>query len=97
LLEVANTLRKRFLVDERFTQRHLAEGVADFLALGPIVVSSAVLVQGAIEFAANLTVYDAVYLALATARRLPMCTLDSGLAKEAERSGVAVLKVGRVE
>lgn len=45
LLEVANTLRRRFLTDKRFTRRHLSDGVADLLALGPLIVSSRVLVS----------------------------------------------------
>jgi len=94
LLEVANALRRRLLTDKRFTRRHLADGVADLLALGPLVVSSRVLVEQALPFAENLTVYDAVYLVLATARRIPLCTLDAGLAVEARRSGVAVLVPG---
>jgi predicted nucleic acid-binding protein len=95
LLEVANTLRKRFLTDKRFTRRHLTDSVDDLLALRPIVVSSSVLVEHAIRFADNLTAHDAAYLVLAIARRLPICTLDSGLAAEAERSGVVVLVPGR--
>ena len=94
LLEVANALRRRLLTDKRFTRRHLADGVADLLALGPLVVSSRVLVEQALHFAENLTVYDAVYLVLATARRIPICTLDAGLAVEARRWGVAVLVPG---
>jgi len=95
LVEVTNSLRKRFLTDERFSPKHLAEGVADLLVLGLIVVSSRVLVEQAVRFAENLTAYDAVYLVLAAARRLPVCTLDSDLAAEAKRSGIAVLVPGK--
>ncbi|MGH2819360.1 MAG: type II toxin-antitoxin system VapC family toxin [Actinomycetota bacterium] len=94
LLEVANALRKRFLTDERFTRRHLADGVDDLLALSPLVVSSRVLVQRAVPFAENLTVYDAVYLALAIARRIPLCTLDNGLASEARKAAIPALVPG---
>ncbi|MBA3628575.1 MAG: type II toxin-antitoxin system VapC family toxin [Actinobacteria bacterium] len=94
LLEVANALRKRFLTDKRFTRRHLVDGVADLLALGPLVVSSRVLVDRTIQFVENLTVYDAVYLVLAAARRIPLCTLDTGLAAEARRARVTVLVPG---
>jgi predicted nucleic acid-binding protein len=94
LLEVANSLRKRFLADKRFTRRHLADGVADLLALGPLVVGSSVLVEPAIRFAENLTVYDAVYVVLAAARGIPICTLDAGLTAEARKGGVAVLVPG---
>jgi predicted nucleic acid-binding protein len=94
LLEVANALRKRFLTDKRFTRRHLVDGVADLLALDPVVVGSGVLVERTIEFAKNLTVYDAVYLVLAAARRIPLCTLDAGLAAEARRERVPVLVPG---
>lgn len=94
LLEVANALRKRFLADRRFTRRHLADGVGDLLALGLLVVSSRVLVEGAIRYAENLTVYDAAYLVLATARRIPICTCDTRLAKEARRAGITVLVPG---
>lgn len=91
---MANALRKRFLADKRFTRRHLAQGAADLLALGPLVVGSRVLVEGAIEFAENLTVYHAVYLALAAARRIPLCTFDSGLAAQARKAGVTVVVPG---
>ncbi len=94
LPEVATALRKRFLKDKRFTRRHLADGVADLLALGPLVVSSRVLVEGAIRYAENLTVYDAAYLVLAAARRIPIYTLDTRLAREARKTGVTVLVPG---
>lgn len=92
---MANALRKRFLADKRFTRRHLLAGVADLLALGPFVVSSGVLLEGTLQFADNLTVYDAVYLVLAAARRIPLCTLDTGLVAEARRTGVGVLVPGK--
>ncbi len=91
---MTNALRKRFLTDKRFTHRHLAEGVADLLALGPLVVSSGVLIEGTVQFAENLTVYDALYLVLAAARRIPICTLDTGLAEEGRKAGVTVLVPG---
>ncbi|MFN2388851.1 MAG: type II toxin-antitoxin system VapC family toxin [Actinomycetota bacterium] len=94
LLEVANVLRKRFLTDRRFTRQHLADGVADLLGLGLLIVSSRALVEGAIRFADNLTVYDAAHLVLAAARHNPICTLDTRLAKEARRAGVTVLVPG---
>jgi predicted nucleic acid-binding protein len=94
LLEVANALRKRYLTDNRFTRKHLANGVADLLALGPLVVSSRVLVEGAILFADNLMVYDAAYLVLAAARRIPICTLDTRLAKEARKARFTALVPG---
>ncbi len=94
LLEVANALRKRFLTDKRFTRRHLADGVTDLVALGPLVVSSRALVGAAIEFAENLTVYDAVYLVLASARGIPICTLDTGMAAQARKAGIAVQEPG---
>lgn len=68
--------------------------VADLLALGPLVVSSRVLVEGAIRYAENLTVYDAAYLVLAAARRIPIYTLDTRLAREARKTGVTVLVPG---
>ena len=95
LLEVANALRKRFLVDKRFTRRHLAGGIADLLELGPIVVSSHVLVEDALAFAEQLTIHDAVYVVLAAARRIPLCTFDSGLAATARRTGVTALVPSR--
>lgn len=95
MLEVANALRKRFLTDKRFTRRHLADAITDLLAIGPFIVSSGVLVERAIGFAENLTVYDAVYLVLASARRIPICTSDAGSAAEARRAGVTVLVPGK--
>jgi predicted nucleic acid-binding protein len=94
LFEAANALRKRFLVDERFTQRHLADGVADLLALGPILVSSQVLVEDTLAFAENLTTYDAAYLVLAAARGVPLCTFDGGLAAAARKAGIIALVPG---
>lgn len=94
MLEVSNALRKRFLTDKRFTRRHLVDGVADLLALDPVVVSSGVLVERTMQFAENLTVYDAVYLVLAAARRIPLCTPDAGLAAAARRARVTVLVPG---
>ena len=94
LLEVANVLRKRFLSDKRFTRRHLVDGVSDLLALDPVVVGSGVLVERSLQFAENLTVYDTVYLVLAAARRIPLCTLDAGLAAEARKARVPVLVPG---
>ena len=94
LLQVANALRKRFLTDKRFTRRHLVDGVSDLLALDPVVVGSGVLVERSLQFAENLTVYDAVYLVLAAARRIPLCTLDAGLAAEARKASVPVLVPG---
>ena len=94
LLEVANALRKRFLTDKRFSRRHLVDGVSDLLALDPVVVGSGVLVERSLQFAENLTVYDAVYLVLAAARRIPLCTLDAGLAAEARKARVPVLVPG---
>jgi predicted nucleic acid-binding protein len=94
LLEVANALRKRYLTEKRFTRQHLADGVADLLALGPLVVSGRVLVKRALQFVENLTVYDAVYLALAASRKIPICTLDVALATESRRVGVTALVPG---
>jgi predicted nucleic acid-binding protein len=94
LAEVANALRKWFLMEESFTRRHLAEAVRDLLDLGVVVVSSRVLVERAIELAQRLTVYDAAYVALAAARRIPLCTLDTGLTAEARKAGVTVLVPG---
>jgi predicted nucleic acid-binding protein len=94
LLEVANALRKRYVADRRFTREHLTDGVADLLALGPLVVSSSVLVERALDFADNLTVYDAVYVTLAASQRIPICTLDIALATQARGVGVTALVPG---
>ena len=94
VLGVTNALRKRFLTDGRFTHRHLADAVADLLALGLVIVSSSALVERTVQFATNLTAYDAVYLVLAESRRIPLCTLDAGLAAEARNAGVSVLVPG---
>jgi predicted nucleic acid-binding protein len=91
LLEVANALRKRYLTDKRFTRQHLADAVADLIALGPLVVSGRVLVERALQFADNLSVYDAVYLTLAASRTIPICTLDIALASQARAVGVTAL------
>jgi predicted nucleic acid-binding protein len=40
----------------------------------------------------NLTVYDAAYLALAKAERIPLATLDRGLEKAAKSEGITLLR-----
>ena len=58
-------------------------------------MSSSFLVERTIPFAENLTMYDAVYLVLAAARRIPICTFDTGLAAEARKARVTVLVPGK--
>lgn len=94
LLEVANALRRRRLTDRRFTRTHLREAVADPLALRPVVVSSAALIEAAIDDADFLTTCDASYLAVAAAWRLPLCTLHAPLAGAAQAEGLEVLVPG---
>ena len=92
LLEVANVL----LLGAR-RGRLTAEAAAEFadLLLGlPIDVVEperdiADLMQLAAEH--RLTAYDAAYLQVAAARRLPLATLDATLAGAARSAGVALL------
>ena len=93
LLEVANVL----LLGAR-RGRLTAEAAAEFadLLLGlPIDVVEperdiADLMQLAAEH--RLTAYDAAYLQVAAARRLPLATLDATLAEAARSAGVALLR-----
>ena len=94
VLEVANAMRKRYLVDEGFTQEYLGRSIQDLLALGPVVVSSIALIGATVEFANRLTAYDAAYVALAAARGLPLCTLDGALGQAARDSGASVVIPG---
>ena len=92
LLEVANVL----LLGAR-RGRLTAEAAAEFadLLLGlPIDVVEperdiADLMQLAAEH--RLTAYDAAYLQVAAARRLPLATLDATLAEAARAAGVGLL------
>lgn len=94
VLEVANALRKRFLSDPRFTRSHLTDAITDLLLLDPVLVGARALVGDALSHVDRLTFYDASYLALAKLRRLPLCTLDSGLAEVAEATGLETLTPG---
>jgi predicted nucleic acid-binding protein len=90
--EIANTL----LVHER-RMRIRAEETEDFLArLGalPIVRDSATppSLEEVVALAQPLqaSAYDALYLALASRRGLPIATLDTGLVTAAQRYGVPI-------
>ena len=93
LLEVANVL----LLGAR-RGRLTAEAAAEFADLWvglPIDVVEperdiADLMQLAGEH--RLTAYDAAYLQVAAARRLPLATLDATLAEAARSAGVALLR-----
>jgi predicted nucleic acid-binding protein len=94
LQEVANAV----VMSERrgrLTAGELTIAVADLEDIAAVVEIDRLLVgiTTLIEIArdANLTVYDAVYLELASRRRLPLATLDDMLGKAARRAGLRVI------
>jgi predicted nucleic acid-binding protein len=94
VLEVANALRKRLLKERSYRQEDLEASVVRLFRLGPTIIPSPALVLLALRHARDLSLYDAVYVALAESMGIPVCTLDRGLARGARRAGVAVLEPG---
>lgn len=79
-LEVASALRK-LVADRRLSERGATEAL-DKVALLPLRLHPHIpLLPRIWELRANLTVYDAVYAALAEALALPLVTADARLSR----------------
>lgn len=69
--------------------------------MAPIVARSHVLVEGALQLAETLTIYDAVFVVVAAARGIPLCTRAAEWRKEMaqlhERLGDVLGLVGQHE
>jgi predicted nucleic acid-binding protein len=93
--EVCNLLlvaRRRGRLDDATFWRQLAR-----VERLPVRISPAAAVTRCAELAIarGLTVYDAAYLALALAERLPLATLDRRLREAADAEGIALLPDGK--
>lgn len=79
-VETTAVLRRRWLAgtitDERFEQ-----AVEDLIDIPLVRVPTLALIRRAFELRANVTAYDACYVALAEALGWPLCTADRRLAQ----------------
>ncbi|HSL57901.1 MAG TPA: type II toxin-antitoxin system VapC family toxin [Acidimicrobiales bacterium] len=78
-LEVASVLRRHALAD-RLTVEQASAALGDLRAFPLRTFPSDVLLGRVWELRANLTVYDACYVALAEASEVPLLTADRRLA-----------------
>lgn len=79
-VEVAHALRRLTLAGEIRASR-AGEAIADLLALPLVRLAHAFLIPRAWQLRNALTVYDAVYVALAEALDAPLLTRDARLAR----------------
>jgi predicted nucleic acid-binding protein len=79
-VETVSTLRRRWLAGDLSAER-FEFAIDDLLALPIMRVPVAPLLRRAFELRANLTAYDACYVALAEALECPLVTADRRLAK----------------
>lgn len=95
-LEVANTLRK--LVLRKGISSAAADRSIDSLGrLAIATVASTALLRGAWSLRGRLTIYDASYVALAEALRLPFVTADRALVRACRGTGVRAWVVDHPE
>ena len=89
LLEVANVLWAK--VRRRVLSRPHADAAWEALAATPLALAPAgglIEPARALAFALDLTLYDAVYVALAERRGCPLATADARLARAMAASGL---------
>jgi predicted nucleic acid-binding protein len=79
-VEVASALRGRWLA-KQMTAKRFAEAVADLADLPAIRYPVLPFMRRAVELRANVTPYDAVYIALAELLGCTLVTTDSRLAR----------------
>ncbi|MGX5682223.1 type II toxin-antitoxin system VapC family toxin [Schumannella luteola] len=83
-VEIANALRKLVLRGE--AQAHDAENlIRDWARNSVVRTPHATLIERVWELRANITPYDATYVALAETMRIPLVTADLRLARTASR------------
>lgn len=79
-IETVSVLRKRWLADD-LTERRFASAIDELEALEFVRYPALPLMQRAFELRANLTPYDAVYIALAEGLGCALLTADARLAR----------------
>ncbi|MGB8859091.1 MAG: type II toxin-antitoxin system VapC family toxin [Ilumatobacteraceae bacterium] len=79
-VETVSVLRKRWLAGD-LTARRFRSAIEDLLALPLIRVPTGPLMLRAYELRANVTTYDAAYVALAEGLACTLITADARLAK----------------
>ena len=79
-VETVSVLRKRWLAGD-LTARRFRSAVEDLLALPLVRVPTGPLMRRAYELRANVTAYDAAYVALAEALTCALITADARLAR----------------
>lgn len=84
--EVLSVLRRHRLTG-RLTEVRAGRALAELAALRAITYPILQLMLPIWRFQANLSVYDAAYLALAQRLDIGLITLDGGLAEAARRDG----------
>ena len=97
-VECANILWK-YVRRFGYPAENARQDVADLRALALITVSTADLLEPALDLALtyDITAYDASYAALAQQLDLPLVTADAPLARKLAGSGVAVRALGELE
>lgn len=78
-VEVASVLRRRWLAGD-LDDKRLTEAIEDLAVVGMERMPMRQLIGRAIELRANVTPYDAVYVALAEMLGCPLLTADQRLA-----------------
>ena len=88
-LEVVNALVRR----HRYTAEQVVEEIRDLDELGirSVEIDRAVLLYALGLMGTGLTAYDAAYLAVASASRAQLLTLDEGLRAAADATGVVTV------
>ncbi|MDO8403113.1 MAG: type II toxin-antitoxin system VapC family toxin [Pseudomonas sp.] len=81
-VETVAVLRKRWLAGD-LTDQRFRSAVDDLLALPLVRFPSGPLLTRAYDLRANITAYDACYVALAEALACPLVTADARLARAA--------------
>lgn len=79
-VETVSVLRKRWLAGD-LTARRFRSAIDDLLALPLVRVPTGPLMPRAYELRANVTAYDAAYIALAEGLACTLITADARLAK----------------
>lgn len=91
LVEVLSVVRGN-LLGGKITQKHAADAAAAAAALDPVVVRTRLTAARIWELRANLTTYDAAYVAAAEQYDCPLVTTDVRLARAPViRCAVAVI------
>jgi predicted nucleic acid-binding protein len=85
-VEVLSVLR-RYSIRRELSDRRAAEALTSLAELRVLTYPAIELAESVWDLRAELTAYDAAYLALARRLNIQLVTLDGGLAKAAARDG----------